>query len=202
MNRPIVLSSARFASLALLTAIAVAGCHGNSSTSAQFAPSNTAATPGLVKLMQKSRSGSRVVLDVVIFGPEPALDLSGFKFAVKIGDPSLAQLAMQTTCSQNALVAGDGQAITVEVDGASDPSLIQVTTAKQGGGPGNGIAGGSAVVIELPLDVQGSGATSLTLVGIGDQPPQAIDSTRNSIPAVTFDDASATVRGVTTGGGY
>jgi hypothetical protein len=185
----------------LASTVFVAACGTKSSTSAQFSPSMTAATPGLVKLVQRSHSGARVVVDVVMFGPEPDLDLLGTQFGIKIENPGVVRLATQSSYAQNALVAEDGQAITMNVDGASDPSLVSIEFIKTGGGGGNGIPGNSAVVIELPFDVQGSGATTLTLVGRGLDAPRALDSRRTPIAAVTFDAASAGVRGVTTGGG-
>jgi hypothetical protein len=190
------------AAAAAVLIVFTAGCHsGSSSTSAQFTPSATPPAPGLVKLVEKGRSGARVVVDVVIFGPEPALDLTAFRFGVKIGDSGLVKFVPQGSYTQNALVADAGQTIAIDVDGASDPSLVAVTVGKNGGGAGNGIAGDSAVVIELSFEVQGSGMTTLTLGGLGNTPPEAVDSTRARIPAVTFDAASAGVTGVTTGGG-
>lgn len=190
------------AAIAVALTVLATGCRGGSSTSAQFTASTTGPAPGLVKLVPKSRSGSRVVIDVLIYGPEPALDLYGFRFGIRIGDAGLVRLAAQASYPQTALLAGDGQSIAVDVDGASDPSLVQVDVEKQGGGTGNGIAGASAVVIELPFDLQGTGATALTLVGLGANPPQALDSNLAPIAAVTFDAAAASVRGVSTGGGY
>lgn len=201
MNRPSVSRVALLASTGIVLAAALAGCGSKSSTAAQFTPSMTAPTPGLVKLVQRSHSGSRVVVDVLIYGPEQGLDLSAFKFGVLIGNTTMAQFVPQTTFTQNALVADAGQTIAINVDGASDPSLVQVDVEKQGGGAGNGIAGNSAVVIELAFDVSGSGGTTLTLVGLGANPPQALSSNRTPIGAVTFDAASAGLRGVTTGGG-
>jgi hypothetical protein len=202
MSRSIVF---RFSFLAvfgvLLTAFAV-GCSSGSMTSAQFTPSATPAAPGLVKLQEKSRSGARVVVDAVFFGPEAGLDLDAFKFGIRNGNPDLVKFVSQMTYPQTALIAGAGQTIGIDVDGASNPSLVQVNVEKQGGGAGNGVAGTSAVVIELTFDVRGSGTTTLTLVGLGADPPKALDSAHAGIPAVTFDAASATVRAVTTGGGY
>jgi hypothetical protein len=201
MNRIRSASLALIASIAVALALPLAGCHSGSTTTASFTSSATAPTAGLVKLMQKSRSGSRVVIDVVIFGPEQNLDLFGTRFGVKIEDTSVVRFVPQTNYTQTALVAGDGQAIAINVDGASDPSLVQVDAEKQGGGAGNGFATDSAVVIELSFDLQGSGTTTLTLTGLGDAAPEAFSSTRTPIADVTFDSASASVRGVTTGGG-
>jgi hypothetical protein len=185
----------------LLTAFAV-GCSSDSMTAARFTPSATPNAPGLVKLEEKSRSGARVVVDVVLFGPEAALDLNAFQFGIRNGNPDLVKFVSQMTYVQTALIAGAGQTIATDVDGASDPSLVQVEVEKLGGGAGNGVAGASAVVIELTFDVRGSGTTTLALVGLGANQPRAFDSLNAPIPAVNFDAASATVRGVTTGGGY
>jgi hypothetical protein len=192
--------SLSFASLGLLAAFSLAGCSNDPSTAAQFQASTTAPAPGLVKLEQKSRSGERLIVDVRMYGPEPALDLFAFRFGIRIGDADLVRLAAQMSYPQNALVAGNGQTISMNVD-PSDPTLIRVEVTKQGGGAGNGFAAASAVVIELPFDVRQAGATSLTLTGLGNGAPQALDSNQAVIGAVRFDDASATVRGVSTGGG-
>jgi hypothetical protein len=203
MTRSRFLRSFFLASFGLALLASLAGCSNDSTTSAQFTASSTAPAPGLVKLEQKARSGSRVIVDVLVYGPEPALDLFGFKFGIRIGDSGLVKLVPQPSYAQTALLADAGQTIAIDVDGSSDASLVQVVIAKEGGGAGNGIAAVSAVVLELSFDVQGSGATTLTLAGLGNELPQAVDSTRASIAAVSFDAAGASVRGVTTGGsGY
>lgn len=189
------------ASLALIASMLAAGCHGNSMTSAQFTPSMTAPAPGLVKIVPHAGSGARVVLDVVIFGPEPGLDLSGFAFGVSIGDPALVRFVPSMDYLQTALMPGAGQTVAIDVDGNSEPSVVRVDVTKQGGGAGNGIVGNSAIAIELAFEVQGAGATTLSLVGLGGNPPRAISSTGATIGAVNFDAASASIRGVTTGGG-
>jgi hypothetical protein len=190
------------ASSGVVLALLLAGCSSSSkSTSAQFMASTTAPNPGVVKLVEKARSGARVVVDVVLFGPGPGLDLTAFRFGIRIGDPSLVRFVPQLSYTQNALIADAGQAIAIGVDGESDPSLVQLDIAKVGGGAGNGIAGTSAVVIELAFDVQRAGTSTLTLVGVGNTPPEAVDSARAPIAGVIFDAANASVIGVTTGGG-
>lgn len=201
MSRPRFTRFPVLAALGVSLSLFLAGCSNSSTTSAQFAASATPAAPGLVKLIERSRSGSTVVVDVVIFGPEPALDLLAFQFGIEIGDASVVRLVPQATYTQTALVAGDGQTISTDVDSVTDPSLVQIEVAKDGGGAGNGFAAASAVVIELTFEIQGSGSTTLTLVGLGQNPPRALDSTRTPIAAVTFDAASAGVTSVTSGGG-
>src|SRR5262249_52266917 len=146
-------------------------------------------------------SNATVVLDVLIYGPEPGLDLSGFAFGIAVGDPSLARFVSESSYVQTAIMPGAGQTVGLDVDGTSNPALVQVRIDEQGGGAGNGIAGASAVVIELAFQVQRAGATTLTLVGLDGSPAKAINSTRGAIVAVTFDGASAGIQGVTTGGG-
>jgi len=190
------------AAISVALTMILAGCGTDSTISAQFTPSATAPAPGLVKLVERSRSGSRVVVDVVLHGPEPDLDLFAFRFGIKIGNDNLVRLVPQSTYNQTALVAAGGQSIAIDVDAASDPSLVQVDVGKNGGA-GNAIVGPSAVVLEVSFDVQAAGTTTLTLVGLGGEPPRAVDSARASVAAVHFDAASATVTGVSSGGnGY
>ena len=179
-----------------------AGCNDGSTTSAQFAASNTPATPGLIKLGQASVSGTRVVVDVLLFGPEPDLDLYASRFGIRIADPSSVRFVPQATYVQSALVASDGQTIRISVDG-SDPALVEVETVKQGGGAGNGFTSPAAVLIELTFEVLGSGGSTLSFSGLDGNPPQALDSGRQPLGGVRFDTQGASVVAVTTaGGGY
>jgi len=202
MNRSLSTRFASFLSAGVVSMLLLAACGGGSkSTVAQFTASATAPAPGLVKIVPKATSGSRAVVDVVIFGAEPALDLLGFEFGVKIGDTNLVRFVPQTDYIQTALIPDAGQTIETSVDGATDPSVVRVEVTKNGGGAGNGVAAGSSVVIELAFDVQGSGATTLSIVGLGAAAPVALNSRRDPIAAVRFDAASGGLRGVTTGGG-
>ena len=198
------MSRSRFLRFPLLVAMCliIAGCSNNPSISAQFRASATAPSPGLVKLVERSHSGSRVRVDVLLYGPEPGLDLFAFRFGIRIGNDTVATLVPQSAYSQTALVAGEGQLISIDVDAASDPSLVQVDLGKTNGA-GNAIDGPSAVVLALSFDVQASGTSTLTLVGLDGGPPRAFDTTGASIAAVRFDAASASVMGVSSGGsGY
>ena len=188
------------AMVGVLLALTVAGCSNSSTTSAQFAGSSTPATPGVIKLVQSSVSGTRVVLDVLLFGPEPALDLYASRFGIRIADPSMVRFVPQATYVQSALVASDGQTILIDVDG-SDPSLVVVETAKQGGGAGNGFTSPAAVVIELSFDILGTGGTTLSFSGVDGNPPQALDSARQPLQGVRFDTLGASIAAVRTGGG-
>lgn len=185
---------------ALILLASLTACSDDTSTEARFSASATPPAPGLVKLVQKSRSGSRVVIDVVIFGPEPGLDLFDFQFGIAIGNSDVLRFVTQQSYTQTALVAGAGQAIAIDVN-ASDPSLVEIDVHKTGGGAGNGFATASAVVIELAFDARTAGTSTLSFSDIGGQAPRALDSALAPIGAVTFDAQSATVTGVTTGGG-
>jgi hypothetical protein len=201
MSRPPFLRFPLIVSICLGVALFLAGCSNQTTLSAQFTPSATAPAPGLVKLVERSRSGSRVLVDVLLYGPDPGLDLFAFKFGIKSGNDNLVRLVPQATYDQTALVAGDGQSISIHVDAASDPSLVQVDLGKDGG-TGNAIVMPSAVVIELSFEVQAAGTTTLTLVGLGGDRPRVVDSAGVPIAAVRFDAASAGVMGVSAGGGY
>jgi len=191
------LAPAAFALLSMVTS-----CSGDTTTSAQFTQSATAQVPGLVKLVGAGGSGSRARVHVILVGPEQNLDLFAFRFGIEIGNPNLVRLVPQASYVQTTLTTTAGQTISVDVDAASDPSVVRVDVEKQGGGAGNGISAAATSVVELTFEVSGAGTTSLTLVGLGGNPPRAFDSAQVPIGAVTFDAAGATIRGVTTGGGY
>src|SRR5262249_23128722 len=145
-ERSLLMRIAIVPSILLVSAILLGGCHGSSTTAANFFPSATPSMPGLVKLVGNGSSGSRVVVDVLIYGPEPDADLSGFAFGVRVGDANVARLVSEQSYPQSALVADAGQTVAIDVDGATDPSVVRIGVAKQGGGAGNGIPGASAVV--------------------------------------------------------
>jgi len=189
------------AAIGVLLGLALLGCSNDSTTSAQFAGSTTPPAPGLVKMSLASASGTQVLVNVLLFGPEPALDLNAISFAIRISDPSAVRFLPQTTYVQSALVASDGQRIAIDVDGASDPSLVNVQIAKLGGGAGNGFTSPSAVVIQLSFEVVGSGGAALSFSGVGRTPAQAFDSNGRPLDDVLFDRQGATIAAVRTGGG-
>ena len=194
------MSRLRAISLAVL-AVLLAGCNNDSTTTAQFAASATPPAPGLIKLEQSSVSGAQVQVNVLLHGPEPGLDLNAFRFAVKIGDPSAVRFVAQSSYVQSALVAGEGQSIVIDVDGTSDPSLVNVQMRKAGGGAGNGFTSAAALVIQLTFEVLGSGGSTLSFAGVGAFPAEALDSRGQTIDDVLFDRAGASIAGVRTGGG-
>ena len=193
--------------LATIVAASLLGCGGGddgSSYAVTFTPSSTPSAPRLVKLVQKTKSGGRVVVQVVIFGPDAALDMYSFAFDVMIGDSNVLRFVGNSDVAGNALIPTGGQ--TVEslasvADGGTDPSTVVVGVSKFNGGSGNGISDASAVVVELAFDVRAAGTTSLTLAGSGGNPPRVFDSNLVPIGSITFDTASATVQGTSSGGG-
>jgi hypothetical protein len=179
------------------------GCGGGSSSSGLsggFTASATATSPGLVKLVKKSSSGSHVVVSVVIDGPLPAADLYSFAFDVVIGNTTIAQFVPTSETAGDALVPTGGQTVQAVADvDSSDTTHVVVGVTKTGGGSGNGIAGASAVIVNLTFAMQMSGTTSLTIAS--SPGPKALDSTGTAIGTVTFDSAGGTLHGTSTGGG-
>lgn len=188
------------------------GCGGGSSNpslSAAFTASATdpASAPHLVKLIKKTSSGSVFVVQVVIYGQDTTLDMYSFAFDIKIGDTTIVKYVPGSDVLGNALVASAGQGVLKQVGpDTSDPSHIVVGVTKTGGPPGNGIAGPSAVVIELAFQALKAGTTTLALSGSAatpSQPPAVLDSATPPAPigAITFDLAAGSVIAVSSGGG-
>jgi hypothetical protein len=108
----------RFRPVALATIVVASllGCGGGSDSggyAVTFTPSNTATAPRLVKLVQKSKSGGRVVVQVVIYGPDTTLDMYSFAFDVLIGDPNVLRFVGNSDVAGNALVATGSQSIRI-----------------------------------------------------------------------------------------
>jgi hypothetical protein len=183
------------------------GCSNDdsSSLSATFTASATAPTPNLVKLIQKTVSGTTVVVQAVIYGPTTSQDIYSFAFDVSIADPTVVKFVTGSAVAGTALQASGGQTISAIADlgtlggGGVDNSRVVVGVTKTGGGAGNGVAGASAVVVELNFQALKAGTTTLTLTG--NPTPQALDHNGTPIASITFDAASATMVGVSTGGG-
>jgi len=200
----------RSAAIAAIAAASLVGCGGGNdgnSYGVSFTPSTTAASPRLVKLVQKSKSGGRVVVQAVIYGPDASLDMYSFAFDVLIGDPNVLRFVSGSDTPGNALVVSGGQTLDSIAGlgtlpgGGTDLSTVVVGVSKLGGGLGSGVPGASAVVVELSFDVRSAGTTSLTLAGSGGSPARVFDSNGSVIGAITFDTESATVQGTSTGGG-
>jgi hypothetical protein len=179
------------------------GCGGgddNPTLTGQFAASSTPQAVHLVKLVPQSANGSTVVVQAVIYGPDTNLDLYAFAFDVVIGNPSvLAYVTASDPVPGNALQATGGQTIEALAgpDG-SDPTHIVVGVSKLGGGSGNGIANASAVIVSLTFQVLGQGSSTLSIAS--SPTPVAKDSGGATIGAISFDTASGTVTGVSSGG--
>jgi len=179
------------------------GCGGNNDSShlvGQFTASATPPAAHLVKLIPQSNNGTRVVVQAVIGGPDPNLDMYTFAFDVKIGDPTVLAFVPNSAVAGNALQAFVGQTITAIAgpDGV-DPTHIVVSVSKLGGGLGNGVAGNSAVAISLAFDVQKEGTSTLAIAAT--PTPSVLDSQGGTIGAITFDSANGNVSAISTGGG-
>jgi hypothetical protein len=183
------------------------GCSsgGGDSLGASFTATPTAPTPRLVKLVQKSKSNTHVVVEAVIYGPDTTLDMYSFAFDVKIGNPNIVRFVDNSAVAGNALQAFAGQTISAVaslgtlVGGGVDNSTVVVGVSKLGGGVGNGIAGSSAAVVDLTFAVQTQGTTTLTFTG--SPLPEVLDQNGVPIATITFDSGQATIQGVNTGGG-
>jgi len=178
------------------------GCGSSKSATlgAQFSPSTTAATAGLVKLLPQAASGARVVVQAVIYGPTGALDMYSFNFDVKVGDTSVLKFVSGSAVAGGALTATGNQTIeaTASPD-VSDPTLIEVHVHKSGGGAGNGVAGSSAVIVELAFDALMQGTSTLAIAGAPG--PTVTDQNGAAIGTIIFDSASGSVTGISSGGG-
>jgi hypothetical protein len=128
-----------------------------------------------------------------------------FAFDVKIGNPAVAKFVAGSAVAGNALVPTAGQSVQAIADlgtlpgGGADNSTVVVGVSKLGGPPGNGIAGNSAVIVELAFDAIKEGTSTLTIAG--SPSPQALNSSGTPIASITFDAASASIKGVSSGGG-
>ena len=182
------------------------GCGGsNSSFSAQFAPSATATAVDLIKLVPKTTSGGRIVVQAVIYGPDAGQDMYSFAFDVKIGDPTVLKFMTNSAVAGNALSASAGQTITVQAGpDVSDATHIVVGVTKVGGGPGNGVGGSLAspvIIVSLTFQVLKQGTSTLAIAA-GPTAPTVLDHNGAAINAITFDTADGSVTAISTGGGY
>jgi hypothetical protein len=181
------------------------GCGGGSSSSfsAQFTPSATASAPHLIKLVQKSHSGGRVVVQGVIYGPDANLDMFTFAFDVKIGDTTVLKFVPGSAAAGDALQACPGQTITtLAAPDGQDPTHIVVGVGKLGNCAGNGVANASAVIVNLTFQVLKQGTSTLAIAST--PTPSVLDSSDppQPIAGLTFDTANGTVTAISTGGGY
>jgi hypothetical protein len=146
-----------------------------------------------------------IVVQAVIYGPTTSQDIYSFAFDIGIGDPTVVKFVSGSAVAGDALQPSAGQDVQALADlgtlggGGVDNSRVVVGVSKTGGGVGNGVAGASAVVVELSFQVQKGGTTTLTLTG--SPSPQALDHGGSPIGSIAFDAASASVMGISTGGG-
>ena len=177
------------------------GCGGSSSgsgLSGGFTASSTATSPGLIKLVKKSSSGSHVVVSAILYGPVTA-DLYSFAFDVVVGNTATALFVPNSAVAGTTLMATGGQTIQAEASVSSgNATHVVVGVSKLGGGTGNSTTG-NTVIVDLTFALQASGTTSLAIAT--SPAPQVLDSTGTPIGAVTFDTAAGTLQGTSSGGG-
>lgn len=197
------------ASLVLVAVVAApnAGCGGGGDNgggpitpplTAAFTASPTAAAADRIKLVESSKAGSRITLNVAVFGPTTSDDIYGWAFDVVIGDPSVARFVPGSANAGNALSACPGQVVeALATQGtANDGSTrVVVGVSKLGGCTGNRVNDSQATVVSLTFDVLKTGNCSLSFSG--NPSPLALDSKTvpESIPSIQFDTAAATLRG-------
>ncbi len=191
-----------FATIAAFAAFGY-GCGGSSNSSsfsASFTQSATASTPNLIKLVPKGSSSNTLVVDVVIYGPTTSVDLYSFSFDVVIGDPTVLGPVPNSATAGTALTVTGGQTIqALAAPDSSDPSHIVVGVTKVGGGAGNGVAGSSAVVVELAFGFLRAGTSTLAIATT--PTPTVTDHNGTVIGAIAFDSATGGATGIQTGGG-
>lgn len=186
-------------------ALAGFGCGGggdSSSFSSSFAPSGTASTANLVKLVPKGSSGNLLVVQAIIYGPTTSTDLYSFAFDVVIGDPTVLSFSPNSAAAGTSLTVTGGQTISaIAAASTADPTHIVVGVSKLGGGAGNQVSGASAAVVDLSFGFLRQGSSTLRIAA--SPAPAVLDS--NAPPAVigsiTFDTATGTATGIETGGG-
>src|SRR5262245_2803191 len=180
------------------------GCGGDDSSdnfSSSFAASGTTATANLVKLVPKGASGSRLVVDAVIYGPTSSTDIYSFSFDVVIGDPNVLAFVPGSAVAGTALTAGAGQTIqAIAAPDSTDASHIVVGVSKIGGGTGNAVSGtAGTVVVELSFNFITQGNSTLAIAT--SPAPAATNSGGTTIGSVDFDAATGTATGVASSGG-
>jgi hypothetical protein len=177
------------------------GCNSDSAKlNANFIASVTPTTARLVKLQPLAASGKNVSVQAVIYGPDTTLDMYSFDFGVKIGNTSLLQFVPGSAVAGGALTAASGQTIVVTgTPNMADPSIVNISVHKTGGGAGDDIPGASAVIVSMTFTANMAGSTTLAIAAA--PTPTVEDSTGATIGTITFDTANGTVTGISTGGG-
>lgn len=161
--------------------------------SASFVPSGTAAANDLVRLRAGAAAGDVLDIEVALGGPTTSSDLYSVAFDLVIADPTVVRLEHAT--AGGALIVSGGQ--TRNVQASMSGNHVVVGVSKFGGGAGNGISAGEAVVVTLTVKLLKAGTTTLTFAGPpGGGPssgPAALDSAGQVVPSVRFDAISVSV---------
>lgn len=191
----------------LITLAAVAvfgiGCGGgdnSSSFSSSFTPSGTPQAANVIKLVPKGASGNLLVVSAIIYGPTTSTDLYSFSFDVVISDPTVLAFSPNSAAAGSALTVSGGQSLSaIAAPAGSDPTHIVVGVSKLGGGAGNQVTGTSAAVVDLAFGFLKPGSSALSIAA--SPSPAVTDSNGAVIGSITFDAATGTATGVSTGGG-
>lgn len=180
-----------------------AGCGGDddeSTFSSSFTPSATPSSANLIKLVPKGSNGNLLVVQVLIYGPTTSTDLYSFSFDLVIGDPSVLAFVSGSAVAGSALTVTGGQSLSaIAAPATADPTHIVVGVSKLGGGAGNQVTGTSATIVELSFGFLRQGSSTLAIAT--SPAPAAIDQNLAGIGSVTFDAATGTATGLSTGGG-
>lgn len=203
MQRRTLARAACLAAIAL-TAPTLPSCGGGGgggtmppAITAAFTESATTHAANGVKILGGSASGSRITLQVAVFGPTTSTDIFSWSFDILIADPTVARYVAGSIQEGNSLTACPGQTIealaaqTIAQDGKTH---VVVGVSKLGACNGNGVAAGQATVATLSFDVLKAGTTALSFATTP-EPPVAADSSDATIGSITFDAAAATLAG-------
>lgn len=180
---------------ALLTPLACSGGDGGSvlPPAAGFQPSGTPASADLVRI-EGQPGGDTVLVQVVIDGPSASSDLYSFDLSLEIADPTVAQYVSGSATLGTTLTLSGTQ--TAAAVAAQNGAIVTLGATKLGGGAGNAVGSGEHTILSLTLRVLRRGATTITIAGLPDFDPAALDSHGSVVPSVRFDLAAASISGV------
>ncbi|HET9299447.1 MAG TPA: hypothetical protein VFO11_05840 [Candidatus Polarisedimenticolaceae bacterium] len=186
------------------------GCGGGSSSgdpteaavSAQFTPSGTASAPNLVRMTQAVVDRDLVRINVVLGGQTSSTDIYSFAFDLVLSDATVASYVAGSAQAGTALQPTGGQSIAVFANpDSARPNRVVVGVSKVGGGAGNGVSVGEAIVVSLVFRVLRRDVTSISFGGSSSNPtspnfkPVALNSQNAVIASIDFDPAPVRLTG-------
>jgi hypothetical protein len=185
------------ASVSILFGLGCSGSHGDSGVitptlGASFLPSNTPAASNLIRLRGGTSADDVVNVEVVVGGPTSSSDLYGFAFDLVIADTTV--VGFERATAGTALTVTGSQSRNVQASLVGNHLIVGVT--KLGGGAGNVIGAGEAVVVTLTLKVLKAGTSSVTFAGATAVSGCAgFDSAGQVVPSIQFDPETVSVTG-------